>query len=214
MSYIVEFEAEFLLIRETGEAVPEMEFQTEGLHILSEDQGQFVFWASGDDFEKMESALDTDSTVEDYALLTKFHNRRLYRVTLSEEGTEGMTYPIIAEYDIQVLSATTTSQETQVRARVPTRDALKNYIEVCEDREIPLRLNRLYPEATDDASDRYGLTEKQHDVLVHAHKRGYFEEPRKITLEELADEFEVSPSALGRRLRRAHNKLIDATLSF
>jgi predicted DNA binding protein len=189
-----------------------MEFQTEALHVTPEGEGQFVFWASGDDFEEMESALKTDSTIRDCTLLTGFHDRQLYRVTLSEEGKEGMTYPAAVEHDIQFLDATTTSRGTQTRARIPTRDALKAYREACEDREVPFRLNRLYSETPGGPPDRYGLTEKQHDVLVRAHERGYFETPRQVTLEELAEEFEVSRSALGRRLRRAHDELVDAAL--
>jgi len=43
-------------------------------------------------------------------------------------------------------------------------------------------------------------------------ERGYVEEPRDITLEELADEVGPSPTAVSGRMRRAEAKLIARTL--
>lgn len=212
MGYIAEFESVSPVMRETVVAVPSIELRTEQLHVTPEGEGQFVFWASCDDFDNLESALRADSTIKDYHHLATLDDRRLYRVTLSAEGRKGMTYPVAAEYDIQFLETTTTPQGSQTRARIPSRDALRAYREACEEQGLSFRLQRLYREAADDPTQAYGLTEKQYDALVRAHELGYFDTPRRISLEELAGEFEVSPSALGRRLRRAQDTLIWHTL--
>lgn len=210
MSFIAEFAISSPIMQESAEAVPDMVFSTEELS-LGQD-AKFVFWASGDDFDRLESALLTDPTVEDYTILTDLGDRQLYRVTLSEAGKQAMTYPAATEYDIVFLDVVATHEGSQVRARMPTREALKGYRDACVDRGISFNLDRLYREAPADSSDRYGLTPAQRDVLVRAHERGYFADPRSITLEELAEEFDITPSALGRRMRRAQDTLIEQTL--
>ncbi len=210
MSFIAEFEVTSPIMQATANAVPDMVIRTEDLHLG--DDARFVFWAHGNDFDHFESALGGDPTVADYTLLTELGDRRLYRVTLTEDGKQAMTYPVASEYDIVFLEVTATHEGSQIRARIPTRDTLKAYREACVERGIPFRLQRLYREEADDSVDQYGLTPAQRDVLVRAHERGYFNEPRSITLEELAEEFDITPSALGRRMRRAEDTLIERTL--
>lgn len=210
MSFIAEFGITSPIMEESAAVVPEMVFRTEELHLGEEPK--FVFWASGDDFGRFESALVTDHTVDEYTLLTELGDRRLYRVTLTEAGREAMTYPTATEYDIVFLEVTATHEGSQVRARVPSREALKIYREACVERGISFDIDRLYHEEPDDSADQYGLTRPQRDVLVRAHEQGYFNDPRSITLEELADEFDITPSALGRRMRRAQDELIGHTV--
>lgn len=210
MSFIAQFELDSPLMQESAKAVPEMMFRTEDLRL--EEDAKFVFWASGDDFDRLESALVTDPTVEDYTLLTKLSDRRLYRTTLSDKAKQAMTYPAATKYDIVFLNVVATYGGSQVRARVPGREALKKYRKACVERGISFNLERLYRAEPVDSADKYRLTPAQRDVLVKAHERGYFNEPRSITLEELAEEFDVTPSALGRRMRRAQDTLIKHTL--
>lgn len=210
MGFIAEFEVTSPIMQESAKAVPDMVFRTEDLHLRGD--AKFVFWASGDDFDRFESALVTDPTVRAYTVLTELSDRRLYRVTLTEEGKQAMTYPAATEYDIVFLDVTATHKGSHVRARVPTREALKAYGKACDDRAMSFHLDRLYRVEPDDTADRYGLTPAQREVLDRAHERGYFNNPRSTTLEELAEEFDVTPSALGRRMRRAQDALIDHTL--
>lgn len=56
------------------------------------------------------------------------------------------------------------------------------------------------------------LTETERETLVAAAEAGYFETPREISLEDLADEFDVSKTAASMNLRRAERKLLDAAV--
>lgn len=210
MSFIAEFEVASPLMQESAKAVPDMTFRTEDLHLGEE--AKYVFWASDDDFDRLESALGTDPTVADHTVLTELDDRRLYRTTLTVEGKQAMTYPAATEYDIVFLDVTATHGGSQIRARVPTREALKTYRKACQGRGIPFHIDRLYRADPDDPAIQYGLTPAQRDVRVRAHDRGYFNEPRRTTLEELAEGFDVTPSVLGRRMRRAQDALIEQTL--
>jgi len=211
MSLIAEFSIVSPLM-EVAEAVPEMEFHTEDVHITQAGEGKHVYWAAGDDFDTFESALQADPAIKEYACLTELDDRRLYRVTYPEDAVKELLYPKATEYDMIYLDITTTHERTHFRARIPTLEALKAYREACEKEGIPFQLHRLYQEEPDDPAERFELTAAQYDILVRAHERGYFNEPRCITLEELAEEFEVTSSALGRRLRRALDTLIEHTV--
>jgi predicted DNA binding protein len=53
------------------------------------------------------------------------------------------------------------------------------------------------------------LSEKQKDVLVKSLKAGFFETPRKVSLTNLAKEFDVSPTALSEMIRRLSKRLAE-----
>ena len=52
------------------------------------------------------------------------------------------------------------------------------------------------------------LTEKQQEALVLAVQQGYYEQPRRATLEDLAEELDVGKSAVSHRLKAAEAKII------
>ncbi|MHA1370965.1 MAG: helix-turn-helix domain-containing protein, partial [Promethearchaeota archaeon] len=51
------------------------------------------------------------------------------------------------------------------------------------------------------------LTKKQESILHTAFEFGYYDVPRRITLSELAEKFNISPSAMSESIRRIHRKL-------
>jgi len=52
------------------------------------------------------------------------------------------------------------------------------------------------------------LTEKQQEALVLAVEQGYYEQPRRATLEDLAEVLDVGKSAVSHRLKAAEAKII------
>lgn len=57
-----------------------------------------------------------------------------------------------------------------------------------------------------------GITETERRTLEVAVEEGYFETPRRASLQDLADEFGISKTAVSMNLRRAERKLVDATV--
>lgn len=57
-----------------------------------------------------------------------------------------------------------------------------------------------------------GLTPEQRDGLIAAYDHGYFTEPRETTLEVLADELDLSTTAVAGRIKRGMKSLIWETL--
>jgi len=58
-----------------------------------------------------------------------------------------------------------------------------------------------------------GLTDRQHEALRIAYELGYFEIPRQSSLEDVAEELDISPSSVSERLRRAQTQLIEETVA-
>lgn len=52
------------------------------------------------------------------------------------------------------------------------------------------------------------ITERQYEVIEHALEAGYFEWPRDITSEELAEDLDISRATLLEHLRKAESKLL------
>lgn len=55
---------------------------------------------------------------------------------------------------------------------------------------------------------KHKLTDRQLEILDQARREGYFEIPRKITLNNLAGKLNISPSTLSESLRRINKKLL------
>ncbi|MDS0477196.1 helix-turn-helix domain-containing protein [Natrinema sp. 1APR25-10V2] len=58
-----------------------------------------------------------------------------------------------------------------------------------------------------------GLTDRQHEALRIAYELGYFDIPRRASLEDVAAELEISASSVSERLRRAQTQLIEETVA-
>ena len=58
-----------------------------------------------------------------------------------------------------------------------------------------------------------GLTDQQHEALRTAYELGYFDIPRRASLQEVAAELDISASSVSERLRRAQTRLIEETVA-
>ena len=56
-----------------------------------------------------------------------------------------------------------------------------------------------------------GLTDRQQEALRTAYELGYFDIPRRASLEDVAGELDISSSSVSERLRRAQTQLIQET---
>ena len=57
------------------------------------------------------------------------------------------------------------------------------------------------------------LTEKQREVLVSAHRLGFFDTPKRVGIRELGKSVNLKKSAAAEHLRRAQKKLLDEILA-
>lgn len=205
---IAEFHVDSPILRTALEAVPDAvaTFEEQYAHggAIS-----FLFWVETPDDEAFESALAGDPTVADPVTLVETADRRLYRVTLTERGLESSTYSLKSELDIVVLDATGTSEGWSVRMRFPDQAAIAAYDEACREQGLGVEIRTKYSEDETDCRAKAQLTAPQREALDAAFDGGYFEVPRDASLQEIADELDVSRQATSERIRRGLSALLD-----
>nr|WP_049923656.1 helix-turn-helix domain-containing protein [Halopiger djelfimassiliensis] len=166
--------------------------------------------AYGSEFDGFESALEMDPTIEDPVLVDRYPDRRVYRVALTDRART-MT-AMTADAGGRLLEMTSSRDGWLLQLRFPSRDALVEFNERCRDRGMSVAVEHL--RVSDDEDDGVvALTEKQQELLAVAHEEGYFDVPRGISQDELADRLGVSKSAISQRLRRAIAELCESSLA-
>ncbi|GAB3019434.1 helix-turn-helix domain-containing protein [Natronobiforma cellulositropha] len=166
-------------------------------------------WINDVDAEAVEAALDDDPTVDAFELLVEADGRLLYDVSFTPDA-RGFLDDLLGD-EASLLEATVTSGGWQVRMRFRDREDLCRAHDRLVERGINADLRRV-TELTDASSPHTRLTPQQQEALAAAFEHGYFEIPRRISMEELAAELGISHQALSERLRRAYETLVDAEL--
>ena len=79
-------------------------------------------------------------------------------------------------------------------------------------RNVGFRLHRLTREGESEPPGD-GLTDRQREALRIAYELGYFDIPRRASLDDVAAELGISASSVSERLRRAQTQLIEETVA-
>ncbi len=209
MTTVVELEipADAFGISRTFERVPTLEFQVGG---MIGDAPPLV-WVSGPDRATVEEALEADPSVEVLANLTDgTDDRWLYRLEFGRQVK--LFQQLVAENSGAILEASGRDGTWTLRLLFDDRDALSNAHALFEQYDFRAVVTRVT--SMDGASGEGSpLTRTQYETVIKAYELGYFDVPRKVTLQELAAELDVSHQALSERLRRSHAALVSAELS-
>jgi len=168
------------------------------------------FWAWGDDVDALVTTLRDDCGVEEVAVLDRVEDGALVRATWA---TGPGLVAGIAESGVTLLEAYRQGEFWRLRLRSPDHESVVDLQRYCTDHDVDLRLEWIHTLAEVEAGDQYGLTDDQRRTVMAAFANGYFDDPRGITIEELADGADVSPRAVSKRLRRGLRNLVAATLA-
>lgn len=118
----------------------------------------------------------------------------------------------LADAELVLLSGHGDAKEWRIEFWAERRDAVTEFRRFCTERHIDADLVRLTELRKTEVGPRYGLTQKQYETLVLAFERGYFDEPRRAELQDIADLLGVSRQSVAGRLRRGHRNLITGAL--
>lgn len=198
-----------LLCKPTMERAPEVTVELEYRVRVDADRTVCFLTAYADEYDAFETALAADPTVAEPVLVDRYPDRRVYRVVIADEV---LTFTeTTAEIGGRLLSSTAGRDGWTVQLRLPDRDALIAFNEFCRERDVTFQVNHL--RVSGDGEDGVvGLTPKQQELLTVAYEEGYFDVPRGISQNELADRLNVSKSAISQRLRRAMAELCGSSL--
>ncbi|WP_251342593.1 helix-turn-helix domain-containing protein [Haloplanus halophilus] len=176
------------------------------------DDHHFVVQSA--DFERFEEALDADPTVETFARVTRLGDEVLYRVAYTSRAI--LFSPELTRADGLALDIENDGTGWTMTVWLPDRERLARIWAFAEDHGVDVRLRRIADgvDAVDGAADAAAdLTAAQREALLTALDAGYFEEPREVTLGEVAAALDISQPAAGGLLRRGIKRLLLATVA-
>lgn len=169
-------------------------------------------WARGDGRAEFVASMRENEYVRSVVVHDTFEDSSLCEVEW-EEPAERLVHEI-HEMGATILEASVDEVRWRFRIRFESHDGLAKFNLYCERHEIPYRLDRIaHLAAPSHPIEAYGLTAPQQEALSLAVERGYFEVPRQVGFDELADELGVSVQALSERVRRGANKVLRSALS-
>jgi predicted DNA binding protein len=170
----------------------------------------YFFWFEAEDFDAVEAALEEDHTVADYSVIVEREGRRTYRIEYSDRAK--LLTPAMTEIGGLTLESRSHSNGWVLRMHLTDHDGLYALSEYAAEEGI--RLEILSLKQTEETYDRFdfGLTDEQREALVAAFVHGYYDEPRRTSLEGLASLLDISPTAVSGRLRRASARLVEEVL--
>jgi predicted DNA binding protein len=169
-----------------------------------------LFFFVEDNGEPIEAAFERDHTVAEWEEVGDSASESVYRLEHTPE-TKLLT-PKTFELGGLMREATSDTRGWTIRFQFPDREALSELWDHCRNEDISFDLRQMFRGQSWATSESMALTEPQFDALLTAYEEGYFEEPRKISLEELAGMLDISPTAVGGRLRRGTAVLVETTL--
>lgn len=154
-----------------------------------------------DDIEAFEGYVRDDERVRGLELVNDVNGQHLYAIDW--DISEDELFTAIRESGAHVLDATGTQDRWEFRLWFPDHEHVSRFNEILEEVSIQIDVEGIYNPTNPEAGPWYGLTKPQRDALGRAVEAGYYDIPRRISTNELADEFDISDQALTERLRRA-----------
>ncbi|WP_331234276.1 helix-turn-helix domain-containing protein [Natronorarus salvus] len=206
MATIAEFTipVEGFALGESIRDAPIAEMEIERLAAHGPDHVMPYAWITADDFDRVERLFEEDPTVDRFSLVSETEDARLYQMDWIERAE--VLINILTEQEGVVLSAVASEGIWNFRALFPEREALSRAYDYAEEHGIHLQITAIYS-MEDEREGRFGLSEGQHEAIRLATERGFYDVPRGISLEELADEIGISHQSLSERLRRGQKTL-------
>ena len=206
----VRIPAEEFALYETSERVPDAEFEVERVAAHESDRVLPFVWATAEDPDAVEVALDADSTSSTLESLIEQDDARLFRMEWVTH-TRVLVY-VLTEGNATVLSLSGVDGAWHFRVLFPDRDALSTTYAFCRDRNLTFDLRNVYELSNSSRRGHFGLTDEQHEALAAGIENGYFDVPRRATMDDLAAELGVSRQAVSEHLRQGHHRLIESAL--
>ncbi|MFB6252097.1 MAG: helix-turn-helix domain-containing protein [Halobellus sp.] len=171
----------------------------------------FPFLIEYDDPEELEAALADDVTVEAFELIDRTEETAIYYIAHTPQTR--LISSIVTDENGFLVHTETENGGWIVHLLLPNRAALNSIWEYAIANDIALDIVEIYSNEDASGDSSYGLTDEQREALQLAFSEGYFNEPRDISLSEVAEQMDLSSTAMSGRLRRGMRNLIGATIA-
>lgn len=164
-------------------------------------------WVTGAKNSQFEKAIAAAPCTDNLRTVATFERGVLYGIRWNIDVNELFARCANSHPDTVLLQAHAQTDEWWLKFRFPSRRLIHRFHSFYQAKDIDLRIIRMYALKNPKLA-KYDLTQKQYEALRRAFEEGYFEIPRQITLQELANDFDISQKALSERLRRGLNNIV------
>ncbi|MDY6780328.1 MAG: bacterio-opsin activator domain-containing protein, partial [Halobacteria archaeon] len=177
------------------------------------DEIEVLFDVKGtDSVDTFTDAAEENPEITDVSLVTRDEDTSLFEFTVSNRSI----VKTLSEYAAKIISVDASQKGSRMKVEVPDRMSAKSVMEVLRDRytdvelvsyhekERPGRTNEEFVTQVNEV-----LTDKQRTALERAYAGGFFDWPRGVSGEELADSMGISKSTFHQHLRAAERKMMD-----
>lgn len=168
------------------------------------------FWVWNHSPERVLALLESQPAIVSAELVDNVADGALFKATWDTD--EKGVLSAIVESGITLLTAEGTSEKWVFKLRAENPVQISEYHQYCRNHGIETTLSRLQSLSEIGTGSQYNLTQAQQEALVLAFNKGYYNDTRETTLEELAKEFGITRTSLSARLRRGYRNLIGSTL--
>lgn len=176
------------------------------------DQGSPLLRVSGDDRAATRTAIRSNLSVGNLTRIDDADHETVYGFTWP--GGRPYLLDCLGGVAGNVLAAVANEDTWRFDCRFPDSDTARRFYTEYDDSTYPITIRRMRPDdRSKQNSDADVLTAPQRDALERALEAGYFDVPRQTSLVDLADELEISDSAMSQRLRRGLDNFLRASNS-
>ena len=212
MATIAEFKipAESFPLGRVFDDLPNVTIEIE--RVVPTDQGHLpYFWVTDAPDDAIEDVLTSEAAFESVTRIDSHEEQGLYRAQWNPEANGVLT--AIFDNDLTLLSAIGTDKRWTFEFRAEDSDQISAFQQYCADHNVNAQLIRLQSLTELQAGGEYGLTTNQYEALLLAYNEGYYDHPRDIDLETLADQLGISRPSFADRLRRGIRNLLSSTIA-
>ncbi|QZP39500.1 helix-turn-helix domain-containing protein [Halobaculum magnesiiphilum] len=179
---------------------------------LQSDVRTFTVRIDPDDDVSPENLSALDEILET-TLLGDTSDGTVYQLTVELEESISEAFESEHIDATQLESTTITDNQWHEKKLFRDYESFNEFRQSCENNDISFELVSISsgPSVSDGIAES-GLTDRQREALSLALSRGYYESPRKVTAQELAEELDISQPAMSSLLRRGERELLSASL--
>ena len=164
-------------------------------------------WASSDDAEQIVDRIGGDTDIVSVETIDQINGGALLQVEWDIDDNELIR--TLLSSNGSCISAVGTGDGWELTLRCPRRCILAEYYNGCKNDDLHVSVRGIHDSGwVTDRGTESVLTLPQREALLYALKEGYFEVPREITLQRLAEKLDISDTATSQRLRRGTEKLL------
>ncbi|MFC4987858.1 helix-turn-helix domain-containing protein [Saliphagus infecundisoli] len=198
---------EDVMLSETFSRLPDLQIRVKRIVADGSTRILPLVWLTGGSKREIEAALTDDTSVEGFRCLLQGDEDSEWLYHLEYGADSETLFSTIFANDGTILDAACSASNWTFRLLFPDRSLLSETVPTLESQGLRVDITRLMEAERKIDLMTTTLTEAQEEAIRAAYELGYYDVPRRISLEDLATELEISHQALSERLRRANKVL-------